>query len=178
VRIIAITNVDLFEKMQKGEFREDLYYALRGLQLEVPPLRERPLDLDMIIMRILKEKLAAYSRYHILTSSAKDILLCYYWSGNLLQLESFIDRMILSAKKRNIDEEYVQNLLSDLYPIIYKKDGENCIVVFKDPKTEELVTVLEKYHGDRALAAEELGISKTTLWRHMKKYGIAGRFKA
>ncbi|RDY31857.1 sigma 54-interacting transcriptional regulator [Lachnotalea glycerini] len=178
VRIIATTNIDLFKKMQTGDFREDLYYALRGLQLEVPSLRERPLDLEMIIMRTMKDKLSAYSRYHVLSQGAKEVLLAYYWSGNRLQLESFLDRMILSAKKRNIEEEYVNKMLVDLYPVIHKKNGENQIVIYKDPKAEELASILEQYHGDRTLAAKELGISKTTLWRHMKKYGISGRFKA
>ena len=82
--------------------------------------------------------------------------------------------MILSAKKRRIEADYVEKLLMELYPVVEKKDGQEYLIVYKDTKAEELMKVLKKYHGNRDMAAQELGISKTTLWRHMKKYGLDG----
>ena len=176
VRVIATTNEDLMKRMQRGEFREDLYYTIMGLALEIPELRNRPADLEELIDRTLKTKMKQYGRYHLLTAGAKSELLHYYWKGNELQVERFVERLILSARKRNIDEEYVRQLLTELYPMVTEVDGEERVVIYKDPKADELASVLEKYHGDRTAAAAELGISKTTLWRHMKKYGITGKY--
>ena len=175
-RFIATTNVDLMKRMQQGEFREDLYYTITGLSLEIPELRNRPADLEELIDRTMKAKMKQYGRYHVLTAAAKSELLHYYWKGNELQIERFMERLILSAKKRNIDEEYVRQLLAELYPVVAQVDGEERVVIYKDPKADELASVLEKHHGDRTAASAELGISKTTLWRHMKKYGITGKY--
>ncbi len=176
-RIIATTNQNLYEIVKRGEFREDLYYLLNGLCITVPPLRNRPEDLEKLIHQEMKKVLDKYSRYHVLTGPAKEALLRYYWNGNSLQVESFIERMILTAKRRSIDVDYVQKLLADLYPLIQTEDGEEKKVIYKNPKAQELAIILEKHGGDRGLVAQELGISKTTLWRHMKKYGITGKFE-
>ncbi|MFA9464277.1 MAG: sigma 54-interacting transcriptional regulator [Velocimicrobium sp.] len=175
-RIIATTNANLYEMVKMETFREDLYYLLNGLCITIPPLRSRPEDLEKLIYQEMKKVLDKYSRYHVLTTAAKDVLLRYYWSGNLVQVESFMDRMILTAKRRSIDADYVEKLLADLYPLIQTVDGEEKKVIYKNPKAQELIKTLEKHGGDRALVAKELGISKTTLWRHMKKYGITGTF--
>lgn len=174
VRIIAVSGSNLYQKMLQGEFRQDLYYAISSLQLQIPPLRERPIELERYIMSLFKEKLTHYKRYHVLTPAAKELLMHYGWHGNKLQLSYFMDRMILSAKKRRIEADYVEKLLMELYPVVEKKDGQEYLIVYKDTKAEELMKVLKKYHGNRDMAAQELGISKTTLWRHMKKYGLDG----
>ena len=174
VRIIAVSGSNLYQKMLQGEFRQDLYYAISSLQLQIPPLRERPIELERYIMSLFKEKMTHYKRYHVLTPAAKELLMHYGWHGNKLQLSYFMDRMILSAKKRRIEADYVEKLLMELYPVVEKKDGQEYLIVYKDTKAEELMKVLKKYHGNRDMAAQELGISKTTLWRHMKKYGLDG----
>lgn len=175
-RFIMTTNVDLKKRMQQGEFREDLYYTITGLSLEIPELANRPSDLEEFIDRTMKAKMKQYGRYHVLTSGARSELLHYRWKGNELQIERFMERLVLSARKRNIDEEYVRQLLTELYPVVSQVNGEERVVIYKDPKADELASVLEKHHGDRSAAAAELGISKTTLWRHMKKYGITGKY--
>ena len=92
----------------------------------------------------------------------------------MFQIESFCDRLILTAKKRSIDELAVGKLLKELYPKIADKEyGEE----EKEPyggnlEAMRIADVLKKYGGNREKAAKELGISKATLWRHRKKYGI------
>ena len=113
----------------------------------------------------------------MLTAGAKQRLLEYPWYGNLIQLESFCDRMILSATHRSIDEAYVTLLLEELYPIVQQQgNSKEKLVIYKDPEAITISQTLEKYNGNRTLAAEELGISKTTLWRHMKKLGITSKY--
>lgn len=175
VRVIASTGEDLYQKMLKGEFRRDLYYAVCGLRLRIPSLRERPCELEEYITALFKEKLARYNRYHVLTPAAKELMMHYGWSGNKLQLSCFVDRMVLSAKKRRIEADYVQNLLTELYPVLEERDGQEYLVVYRDAGAQELIRILNKHHGNRDGAAKELGISKTTLWRRMKKYGLDGK---
>ena len=160
--------------MKEGRLRQDLGYLLSGLEVTVPPLRERTEDLQRKLEDAVRESCEHYSRYHVLTAGAKRMLLEYSWRGNLFQIESFCDRLILTAKKRSIDELAVGKLLKELYPKIADKEyGEE----EKEPyggnlEAMRIADVLKKYGGNREKAAKELGISKATLWRHRKKYGI------
>ena len=176
VRIIATTTKKLSVLVQQGVFREDLYYLLSGLTIDVEPLRNRLEDLEKLIDTYLKLYCDMYSRYHVLTAGAKKILMEYPWYGNLIQLESFCDRMILSATHRTLDEVFVKELMDELYPIIHNQNSRETVILYKDPEAVIISEMLEKYGGNRALVAQELGISKTTLWRHMKKYGISNKY--
>lgn len=178
VRVIATTTKNLSAMISEGLFREDLYYILHGLIIDIPPLRKRGEDLEYFLDSYIKEYCNMYSRYHVLTTGAKKILLGYSWHGNIIQLESFCERLILTANHRTLDEIYVTNLINDLYPSIHTKSIVDIPVSYKDPEAQTLKYVLERHNGNRALAAEELGISKTTLWRHMKKYGIASKYES
>lgn len=178
VRIIATTTRKLSVLVQQGQFREDLYYLLSGLTIDVEPLRNRPEDLDKLIDTYITLYCDIYSRYHVITAGAKKILMEYPWYGNLIQLESFCDRMILSAAHRSLDEVFIKYLLNELYPIIHQQNSREKIIVYKDPEAIVITEMLEKHSGNRTLAAQELGISKTTLWRHMKKYGISNKYEA
>lgn len=104
----------------------------------------------------------------------------YPWKGNLFQIESFCERLILMAGKRSIDEIAVKRLLDELYPEqILDMSGENetdgADTAGTDMLPDEAVKIrelLHKFGGSREKTANALGISKATLWRHMKKYGI------
>lgn len=177
VRIIATTTKNLSLLVQQGLFREDLYYLLSGLTIEVEPLRNRPEDLENLIDTYIKLYCDMYSRYHVLTADSKQLLLEYSWYGNLIQLESFCDRMILSATRRTLDAVFIKQLMNELYPIVHQQNSRERIIVYKDPEAVTISEMLEKHGGNRAIVAEELGISKTTLWRHMKKYGISNKYR-
>ncbi len=177
VKIIATTSKNLSVLVKQGLFREDLYYLLCGLTIDVEALRNRPEDLDYLIDNYVKIYCDLYSRYHVMTAGAKQRMMEYPWYGNLIQLESFCDRMILGASHRSIDESYITVLLEELYPIAQQlRSGKEKLIIYKDPEAVKISEILEKYDGNRTLAAEELGISKTTLWRHMKKFGISGKY--
>ena len=98
------------------------------------------------------------------------------WTGNGIQLRSFCERLVLTAKKRMIDEVVLQNLYDELFPHVEESHGEKRILVYRSQETDELEELLERFHGNRKLVAEELGISTTTLWRRMKKYGIEANY--
>ena len=175
VRVFVTVRRPFAQLLEEGRVRGDLYYLLSGLELFIPPLRERSGDLQKILERTVKACCERYSRYHVLTEGGKAALLLYPWPGNLLQIESFCERLILTAGKRSIDEIAVNRLLKELYPEPVKKVEHTGLMLPAAQYSEEarrIVACLKKYGGSREKTAAELGISKATLWRHMKKYDI------
>ena len=176
VRVIADSKKNLAHFVKNGLFREDLYYSLSALSLEIPPLKKRPEDVEYLVSEYIKKYMELYSRYIVIPKDTYDVLKNYPWEGNLIQLENFCDRLVLTADKRTVDAGCVENLLHQMYPIIREKDGEDKIIIFKHPEAVEIADTLDKYKN-RAEAAGALGISTTTLWRRMKKYGLQNKYE-
>ena len=174
VRIIASTDVNLEERMRRGEFLEELYYLLRGLAVRVPPLRERREDLKEKLRQCLQKNSEIYNRYHVLTDGALEILMDYSWPGNLIQVEAFCDYLILTAKKRSIDQIQVKEALRYLYENLQYGENKNqrMTEVGLNPQEQRIREALKRNGGKREDTAKFLGISKSTLWRYMKKYEI------
>lgn len=177
VRVMVSSGKRLPDLVKQGLFREDLYYLLAGLVVEIPPMRERKEDLKQKITDCVKEACERYSRYHVLTNGAWNVMLEYSWKGNLFQIDSFCERLILTSTKRSIDEIAVNRLLRELYPDVEETEQEEDMETgfrsaIDSSEARKTVAALKKYGGDRMKAAKELGISKTTLWRRMKKYEI------
>lgn len=185
VRVMVTVRKPLAQLMWEKKLREDLYYLLSGLEFLVPPLRERKEDLEQEIDLVLHDCCDRYSRYHVLTNGAKEILMEHSWPGNLFQIESFCERLILTAGKRSIDEIVVRKLLEDLYPeeqggsvsaasltAARAKEASEQFPGQSSEQARKIIELLARFDGSREKTAKELGISKATLWRHMKKYGI------
>lgn len=177
VRVMVTVGKPLIQLKQEKAIREDLYYLLSGLELRVPPLRERTEDLEQKIEETLHECCERCSRYHVLTKGAKKYLMEYSWPGNLFQVESYFERLILTAGKRSLDEIAVRKLMEELYSEqTITCSGENAadgMQAILCEEEQQIRTALIRYGGSREKTAEALGISKATLWRKMKKYGIA-----
>lgn len=182
-RIIACTAKNLTELRRSFLFRSDLYFTLKSLRLKIPNLKERRDDVEYLLNIYSKKYMEQYSRYHVMTSGAKKVLLEYPWEGNSIQLEAFCERMILTVGKRTITEEYVRDLLDELYcrdTSIYAVSIEEEAMGYKEDmrggevksEVQELKATLKKYNGNRMLTAKALNISTTTLWRRMKKFGL------
>ncbi len=179
IRVIAssiLTPEDLGHLAFSGGFRQDLYYLFTGLVLRVPPLRERPEDLEQAIRDTVREACDQYSRYHVVTQGGMQCLKAYPWQGNLLQLETFLKRLILTAEKRSIDEILVRKLLRELFPssapVRMMPDGQGIGGPVACEEERQIRLALAAQGGSRERAAACLGISKATLWRKMKKYNI------
>lgn len=171
-RIIVTSTKNLNLCVQNGTVREDLFYILNGLMVEIPPLRERQDDIELLVTIYQEQFIKKYSKYITISTEAMDVLKLYPWPGNEIQLESFCERVFLSSTKRVIGEGMVMALLDELYPIIQVNDEMKAMVVYKHPEAEKITTLLVKYGGNRSKVAEEMNISTTTLWRYMKKYGL------
>ena len=183
VRVMVTIGCPLSELMAERKISPDLYYLLSGLELFVPPLRERREDLLEKIEDTIHDCCEHYSRYHVLTKGAMEVMLDYPWKGNLFQIESFCERLILMAGKRSIDEVAVRRLLEELYPERLTGNGTDSAAAEAEGTAKKELAVLpdeavkirellHKFSGSREKTAQAMGISKATLWRHMKKYGI------
>lgn len=174
IRLIASTTCNLMLLVQQQKFRADLFYALCVLTLEIPALRLHREDINGWVDFYLEMYRKKYTRYIHLSQNVYDLLRSYDWPGNLKQVNSVCERIVLLSPHRTVDVLFVQQLLDVLYPVIQQESNQ--VVVYKDKRAVEISELLKKHNGSREKVAQELGISKTTLWRKMKKYGIGSDF--
>lgn len=171
IRILAATNQDLKTLVQKGAFREDLYYRLNGIVLTIPPLRERREDIIALadhFVRLFGDRVGRKVRG--ISSEAMDILLRYPWPGNVRELEKAIERaVVLGHSEFIMPEDLPPSLLGqdDLKPLPPKKR-----MTLAELEKAHILSALYEHGWNQTKAAEELGISRTTLWRKLKEYGI------
>jgi two-component system response regulator HydG len=169
VRVVAATNRQLGEFAASGGFRQDLYYRLRVIELRVPALRERRCDV-LPLARVFVKQLAQQMgrRSDGFTARAADQLVRYDWPGNVRELENAIERAVALSTGPRIDAddlpEEVRQATSPLVPA----SGSRRLA---DIEREAILGTLESLHGNRARAAEVLGIGIATLYRKLKQYG-------
>jgi DNA-binding NtrC family response regulator len=178
VRVIAATNSDLSQAVKAGSFRSDLYYRLYVVPLELPPLRDRPGDIPLL-MKGLTEGLATQydlqpPRY---SKTAMKVLNAYRWPGNVRELKNFCERMLILFSGRLIEPS---NLPSEFQPqyVSEAPAADGFELPDQGIRMEELeVSLIEqaltKTAGNRSRAARLLGLSRDTLLYRMKKYAIA-----
>ncbi len=187
LRIIATTGKNLSMLRKKFQFRSDLLFMLKALRIRIPSLKDRPRDIEEMLNAFVRDFSSQYSSYHVLSEGAKRAILEYSWEGNVIQLQAFCERMILTVQKRTITEDYVKDLLRELYQqdsgifdepaelSFETETGEHLIPQDDgDPIRSLIAATLKKNQGNRKKTAEELRMSTTTLWRKMKEYGIEG----
>ena len=176
IRLIASSCRNLAYGMSNGTFLPELYYVLSGLVLEIPELTRRPNDLKKAVEEQLKKNMEHYNKHLKIADTVYEQIGSLKWDGNQIQLEAFCEKLILDANRHTLDEAAVQRAYEELFPKVIGKEKEQRLVVYRSPESIELNELLEKYHGNRNLVAKELGISTTTLWRRMKKYGIEAKY--
>ncbi len=164
VRVIAATNRIMAEAVKSGRFREDLYYRLDVVSLFVPPLRERPGDINLLIRYFLERYAAEYGKDLSINNAARQILLQYPWPGNVRELENCIAQAALLAPDGQITPAELPARVTGMQPSAALEHSEQ----------EAIINALAKAEGNKKLAASQLGISRTTLYSKMKKYNIPG----
>ncbi len=173
VRIIASSTRDLLALSTMGEFLPELYYALGVYSIHLEPLNRRREDILPIVDFYMAQWQKTYSRFTTLTMGARQALSEYDWPGNELQVSQVTQRITLLCDHHEASELFVRQQLEQSFAVDTHDDVHR-IVTFQDRKAYEITQLLEKYQGSRERVARELGVSKTTLWRYMKKYGIGG----
>lgn len=172
VRVIASTNRNLWELVCSGKFREDLYYRLNVLRLNVPPLRERKEDIPAIVKCLLQRRSEANSalldgpRLNAICST----LLQYDWPGNVRELENIIDRLLVLLDGRAPAPRELAAYVGDLLnSILEEQRASSPRGVGGHADTISLMEAIHRAGGNKAKAARLLGISRTTLWRRLKR---------
>lgn len=173
VRIIAATNRSLEEMMSEGTFREDLYYRLNVVSLEIPPLRERREDIPELVYLFLQEFSQLYNK-HIskLEPGVMATFLAYSWPGNIRQLKNVIERMVILTEGDTVPESAIPDALK----MTTRQDQVTATVglasVTEQTERELIIRTLKQVNGNRSEAARMLGIPRSTLYYKMHQLGI------
>lgn len=177
VRIVAATNRDLREAIEKGQFREDFYYRLNVFSLRVAPLRERRDDIPALIDFFLKRFSAATGkRVTDVADDVMDVFMRYPWPGNVRELENVLERAVVLAEAETIAQNDLppEILFTQEEPSPDSAAPENASLIERTDNLEsELIrTALEQFHWNKTRAADHLGLKRTTLQYKIKKYGL------
>jgi two-component system response regulator PilR (NtrC family) len=177
VRIIAASNEKLEKLIEQGRFREDLYYRISVISIDIPALRNRPEDILPLIDHILRRELGSDAELPLIDHETQSILDNYNWPGNVRELENTIQHAVTFAQQGNITKDTLPAKIVDTVEegiksgiIACRRDqfkGKSLKAFLHDKEKEFLQRTIENLHGDKEKAASELGISLATLYRKL-----------
>jgi DNA-binding NtrC family response regulator len=173
VRVLAATNRDLAHGVAGGDFRQDLYYRLKVVELHVPPLRERRDDI-LPLARVLLSDAALRMKRKIsnLSPGAADQLLRYEWPGNVRELENAMERAVALARGSRVELEDLPEEVRQAFPRPVTSNGS--VRPLEDIEKDYILAALELNGGNQTHTAEQLHIGSATLYRKLKSYGLIG----
>lgn len=173
VRIIVATNKDLFKELEKGNFREDLYYRLNVVRIEIPPLRERREDIPMLSKIFLDEFSREYRKVvNEIDLETMHILLNHPWRGNVRELKNVIERSVLITKKNEavLTKNHLPLEINKDYNFIELRGKTE--LTLKEYEKMLIIYTLNSVGNNKTKAAEILDIKRQTLYNKIKEYGI------
>ena len=176
VRVIAATNKDLIQEIESERFREDLYYRLNVITLNVPLLRERKEDIPLLAQHFLST-FAEKNRKQIkgFTPQAMDQLLKYDWPGNVRELMNAVERAVVLSRSEYLDEQDLPLVIKDALSDEEKSPSRDAVpadLPLEDVEKTTILKTLESTDGNKSEAARRLGITRKTLHKKLKKYGM------
>ncbi|MBI9076590.1 MAG: sigma 54-interacting transcriptional regulator [Desulfatibacillum sp.] len=169
VRIIACTNQDLKEKVQLGEFREDLYYRLNVMEIKLPPLRDRLEDLPLLINHFVAR---FEKKFNItipgITAQVMNAFMNYHWPGNVRELEHSIERAAVLCRDQIISLEHIPTEIAESF----SNAGSRLKTQSTSSEPSEIIDALNRTAWNKAKAARLLGVNRKTIYRKMARFGI------
>jgi len=178
VRIIAATNKDLSKLVQEGKFRDDLYYRLNVVKLELPPLSERKEDIPLLIDAFIQKFNAKMGKQVSgISEQALRLLLDYDYPGNIRELENIIEHAFILCEGTRIEVNCLPKELLAVSAEEIRVSGTRERAPLERAEAEAIERALRNHRGNRTKTAQDLGVSRTTLWRKMKRYGLADLFQ-
>lgn len=174
IRLVAATNRNLEQMVQENQFRSDLFFRLNVVTVTLPPLRERSQDIPLLLHHFLRE-FAQENQKDVteITADAVQALMVYHWPGNVRELRNALERMVVLARSNKLT-------LRDLPANIRGESASEAGAKLKRPASlkeanrQMIIAALEAHGGNRTLAAEQLGITRRTLHRRIREYGLPG----
>jgi len=194
-RVIAATNKDPLQEVERGNLRDDLYYRLNVVPIYIPPLRERPEDIPVLAQHFLVMMGDKYNKYFWdFSPEAVRLLLCYQWPGNVRELRNTIERIVVLANTDRVTPELfperIRKATADsIVPPLAVDEALECIkaalqareveaeetdevLPFVEVERRAILGAIKKCDGDISKAARKLGLSRATLYRKLDKYGV------
>ncbi len=175
VRVVAATNRDVREAMRKGMFREDLYYRLQGAEILVPPLRDRPEDIPLLIEHFL-QVLAKQREPKRVDVAAMERVCRYPWPGNVRELENEVRRLVLLCPVQFIRLEYLSQPIREgvSHRRVPSSEGVREVFPLRIVEQEAILNAMKRFGGHRGKVAEALGVCRSTLYLKLKEMGYLG----
>jgi DNA-binding NtrC family response regulator len=167
VRIVAATNKNLPKMVEEGKFREDLWYRLDVVRIQVPPLRERPGDVQLLAAAFLKRYNERYNLDARLTESGMRVLRETTWPGNVRQLQHVLERLVILAPGGRITEDAVAEALRS------SRTAADTGETLAEAEADQIRKVLAATNGNKSRAARILGIERKTLYRKIERMGLS-----
>lgn len=172
IRVLATSNRDMPMMVKSGRFREDLYYRLNVFPIEIPSLRERPLDIEPLVLKMVGENAQQNGQpLFRITPEAMEKLIQYSWPGNTRELENVMQRAMILATDE-IDIEHIHLPENKLYPLKNEKYTEEPSQDMKSLERKHILETLASVNGSRKLAVKKLGISERTLRYKLQQYRL------
>jgi DNA-binding NtrC family response regulator len=173
VRVIAATNVRLEDEVREGKFREDLYYRLKVVTMEVPPLRERAEDIPLLVNAFIRE---FNEKNHLVIEGFDDDVIWFFraydWPGNVRELRNVLESMTVMAQSNRLSRDDIPpNVRKSVEEV--KADGVRVGMRLADAERYMIEATLKELGGNRTKAAKVLGIGLRTLQRKLKSYGVS-----
>lgn len=175
VRIIAATSVDLERRVAEGSFRPDLYYRFGVFVIDLPPLRERVEDIPMLVERFLARTSKQLDRMVRVEPAALDVLMRYPWPGNIRELENVLERAVTLSEDGTVRLKDLPATVRNGGVLVPGAVRPQPVLSLSEVEREAILRAGRACRGRVTQMAQQLGISRTTLWRKMKRLGIDPR---
>ena len=167
IRLIAATNRDLFKMVGEGDFRQDLLYRINTIHIELPPLRQRKEDILPLAEIFLTRYANRYNKGELrFTEEAQQALKEYLWEGNIRELQHTVEKAVIMAENRDVDVEQLR--LQPIAPSLQKAEGST----LEDMERRMISEAIASSDGNMTTVAQQLGISRQTLYNKIKRYGL------
>lgn len=177
VRILAATNRDLGDLVERNRFRLDLYYRLNVFPVRIPALRERKEDITALLNHFLTKMAEDYGRQMHFTATALDALIRYDWPGNVREMQNLIERLVIMSESDRISLEFLKSYLSPgqssaVQEVVHFSEEPPRYTSLKEFERNEVLAALERSGWIQYKAAEALGLSARQMGYRVKKYGL------
>jgi DNA-binding NtrC family response regulator len=172
IRIIAATNKDLREEVKRGRFREDLYYRIAVIEIGMPPLRERPDDIPILVDHFLEHSAYGGRRRLQVTPEALECLLAYPWPGNIRELKNVIERASVLADSQVLTEDVLPAHIARAARQPAAPPERPADAPLADVERRHILETLERHRWNKKRVAAILGIDTKTLYNKLRRYGV------
>jgi transcriptional regulator with PAS, ATPase and Fis domain len=182
VRIIAATNVDLKQLVKEGKFREDLFYRLNVIMIDLPPLRQRKEDIPLLVEHFLQKYTEENGRASLrMTSEALRSLLTYSWPGNVRELENVIERAVVLSSGSDIGLDLIVDHIAgrgSSFPVLEHRADASLFDIIEECERRIIAEMLEKCNWNQTEAADRFRVPLSTLNQKIKRLNIEIKKKA